>query len=70
MGSHNHITIKKNFTDNKVKRLNSNIVQLAGRHIYCHFKEQSIYNLVKKYKNYHPKVDELEVEELLKKNHD
>lgn len=71
-GSSNSDFMKMNFkkrTNQIAKKFNYYIVKFAGRHIYCHFKAQSIYGLVKKYKDFRPEINELKVEELLKKNH-
>ncbi len=72
MGSSEADLTKINFTKRSnqvVKKFNSFIVKFADRHIYCHFKAQSIYDLVKKYKDFRPEINELKVEELLKKNY-
>ena len=53
---------RKDFTKKAnqiVKEINSIIVKFAGRNIYCHFKAQSIYDLVKKYKDFTHGISEL-----------
>ena len=68
VGSTNHDFIINNFTkkaNQEIRKINSIIIKSASRDIYCHFKAQSIYGLVRKYKDSRPEIDGLRVKELL-----